>query len=221
MNFFISDPHFSSKRVFDTYHRPFKDVNDYDKKVIKIWNKQAKKTDTIYIVGDLFSCCDKQDKTYLKVLKLIKKIKANVVLIMGNNEDKIIKYHLNGDKKHFEKMCLEAGIKSIHRALKVKVGNTTVNLVHQIKDGNKRMLNLYGHLHLCGGQYHPYGICVSADLNHFRLHDEDYILELIDRKKHFWNGDENLNYINPYIKLIDGEYVNIHSKEMIYSAYNL
>ena len=56
MNYFISDIHFSD---WDTLHqdsRPFKSPKEYDKYIIKLWNKTMTKNDTLYVIGDLSDC---------------------------------------------------------------------------------------------------------------------------------------------------------------------
>ena len=82
-------------------------------------------------------------------------------------------------------------------------------LMAKIKDGDKRKVNLFGHTHLCLGVYHPYGLCVSTDLNHFRLFTEDILLGYLKRKTAYWEPDENCNFVNPFLKEVNGEIVNI------------
>ena len=64
-----------------------------NKKILKIWNKQAGKDDIIYHLGD-FSNFNKFDsESYKTTYDYVKKIKAKVILIIGNNEERIIKYY--------------------------------------------------------------------------------------------------------------------------------
>ena len=169
----------------------------------------AKKGDTIYVVGDLLDCNGPGTSEWIKGLKLIKNVKADVVLIIGNNEQRVIDFFFEGNYDNFVKCCLAYGIKEVHKSLDVEVEGTKFHLVHQIIHANKRKINLFGHTHLCSGLYHPYGLCVSIDLNHFRLFTTKQIFSYLQRKYEYWEPDWNTNYINPFLKNINGEVVNI------------
>ena len=139
---------------------------------------------------------------------------------MGNNEQRIVKYFFNNDYDAFVKFCKEYGIKEVHKSLDVEFGGKKFHLVHQIKDGDKRKINLFGHTHLCSGIYHPYGLCISTDLNHFRLFTEEIIMGYLERKYKYWEPDDNTNYINPFLKEVDGKIVNIkQAKNKVYQKY--
>lgn len=212
MKFFTSDIHFCDESTMRSDNRPFKNVKSYDKFIIKNFNKLAKKGDIIYVAGDLLDCDGPDTNEWIKGLNLIKKIKADIVLIMGNNEQRIIKYFFNNNYLAFVNFCKDYGIKEVHKSLDVEFGGKKFHLVHQIKDGDKRKINLFGHTHLCSGLYHPYGLCISTDLNHFSLFTEEIILGYLKRKIDFWEPDENTNYINPFLKIVNGEVVNIKLK---------
>lgn len=215
MNFFTADIHFCDESTMRSDNRPFKSIKAYDKFTIKNWNKMAKAGDIIYIVGDLLDCDGPNSTEWLQGLKLIKKIKADIVLVIGNNEQRIIKFFFKNDFEQFVKVCKKYGIKEVYKSLDVEIKDKKFHLVHQIKDGDKHKTNLFGHTHLCSGVYHPYGLCVSCDLNHFRLFTEEIIMGYLNRKVNYWEPDENCNYINPFIKEIDGKLVNIKQKRNI------
>lgn len=203
MEFFTADIHFRHEGTMLYDNRPFKSIKAYDKHVIKDWNKTAKSDDTIYVIGDLVTClpdAKPTDRDWDKSLDYIKKIKARVVLIIGNNEERVIHYFFNDKFKDFKEYCLSKGIAEVHRNLVVNAYGKKFFLTHQIKDGDPKYINLFGHAHLCSGLYHPYGLCVSTDLNHFRLFTKDIILGYLQRKKDYWEADSNLNYINPFVK---------------------
>ena len=75
MIYFTADTHFGSERVRFYSNRPFKNVKQTDKTMIKNWNKTAKKGDFVYHLGDFGD------------YNVIKKLKGNVILIMGNYEE--------------------------------------------------------------------------------------------------------------------------------------
>lgn len=219
MNFFTADIHFCDERTLREDYRPFKNVKEYDKFIINDWNKTAGKNDTIYVIGDLLDCNGKNATEWKQGLALIKKVKANVVLIIGNNEQRIIDFFFNKDFNKFVETCKQAGIKEVYKSLDISVKGQVFHLVHQIVHGDKRKVNLFGHTHLCSGVYHPYGLCVSTDLNHFRLFTEDIIFSYLKRKHDYWEPDDNTNYINPFLKEVDGKIVNIAKQRKTYQEY--
>lgn len=208
MKFFTADIHFADDLTMKEDNRPFKSIKEYDRAIISDWNKTAKKGDTIYVVGDLLDCNGPNTYAWQIGLDYIKKVKADVILIMGNNEDRIVKYFFDNDFDKFVHHCEEKGIKQVFRSLVVVACGRKINLVHQIKDGKKNMCNFFGHTHLCSGLYHPYGLCVSTDLNHFRLFSEQILQKYLQRKHDYWEPDDNTNYINPFIVNVDGKIIN-------------
>ena len=201
-------------------NRPFKNVKEYDKFTIKQWNKVAKRGDTIYVAGDLLDCDGPDCKEWIDGLKIIKKINADIVLIVGNNEQRIIKLFFDNNYDAFVEECKRYGIKEVYKNLDIEFAGKKFHITHQIKDAKKNRINLFGHTHLCSGVYHPYGICVSCDLNHFRLFSEEILLGYLERKHKYWEPDENCNYINPFLKEVDGKIVNVRQKaNKSYLAY--
>ena len=209
MNYFTADIHFCDEKTMRSDNRPFKSIKGYDKFTIKQWNKVAKVGDTIYVIGDLLDCDDANSHKWEQGLKLIKKIKANIVLIIGNNEQRVIKHFFSNNFEEFVEVCKLSGIKEVYKNLDIEFAGKKFHLVHQIKDGKKNRINLFGHTHLCSGVYHPYGLCVSCDLNHFRLFTEEILLGYLQRKYDYWEPDDNTNYVNPFLKEVDGKIINI------------
>ena len=193
MNFFTSDIHFSDLTTLKSDLRPFKNTKQFDKHIIKTWNKQAKKSDTIYVVGDLIDCDGENHDEWKTSSLLIKKIKANIILIMGNNEDRIVKYFFNNNFELFKEYCLNLGVKEVHKNLLIKMRDKEFYLTHKPFDYKSDYLNLFGHTHAAGGIYKPFGLNVGCDLHHYRLISENEIFHLLAKKEKFWNKDKHLN----------------------------
>ena len=221
MYYFTADIHFCDEMTMRTDNRPFKSIKQFDNFIIRDWKKQTKKGDTIFVIGDLLDCNGPDTYDWLNGLKLIKKskLKADIVLIVGNNEQRVIDFFFDKDYNKFVEKCLEFGIKSVHKTLDISCLGKKFHLVHQIIHGDKKKFNLFGHTHLCSGLYHPYGICVSTDLNHFRLYSEDILKGYIERKHDYWEPDFNTNYINPFLKEESGKITNPLQKRKAYKQY--
>ena len=193
MRYFTSDIHFNNEDTLINDKRPFKTTKQFDKYVLKLWNKTAKNNDTIYVVGDFIDCDGKGCDSWKKSILYVKKIKANVVLIMGNNEDRIVKYFFDGDFQKFREYCIDIGFKEVHKNLSLTMNNQEFYLVHKAINYKKGVINLFGHSHRACGLYKPFGFNIGCDLNHFRLYDENDIQFLLDMKSKYWDKDKNLN----------------------------
>lgn len=195
MKFFTSDLHFGSEETIKFDCRPFKNAKSFMNHSIKTWNKQAKKNDVIYVIGDLIDCHNETDKSCLKYFEQIKKVKAKLILILGNNEKRIIKYFFDDNFELFKQFCLTIGFLDIKENDEIKIENTNFFLTHKPKEHKTDMLNLFGHSHKAMGIYKSFGFNVGCDLNNYKLYGEKDILNLIEKKEKFWDKDENLKLI--------------------------
>ena len=196
MIFFTSDAHFLDYDTIVNDNRPFKLVKECDNFLIKTWNKQAGKNDTIYFIGDFVNCDGENSTSWQKSINYVKRIKAQVVLIIGNNEQRVIKYFFNDNFNLFKQFCIDVGFKDVLTSCEIDVENYHFNLVHKPKDCKKGMLNLFGHMHRSGGLYKPFGFNIGCDLNFFRLYSQKDILHLIYMKNTYWDKDKNLHLTN-------------------------
>ena len=192
MKFFSSDTHLSDISTLKVDMRPFKNSKQFDNHIIKTWNKQTTKNDTIYIIGDFIDCDGAEHDLWKKSILLVKKLKAEVVLIMGNNEERIVKYFFNNNFNDFKNFCTSIGFKDVLENLTLTINNTSFYLTHKPLDCKMDMLNLFGHTHRSGGIYKPFGFNIGCDLNHFRLYSEQDISHLMNMKEKFWNKDKHL-----------------------------
>lgn len=177
MIFFTSDSHFCCEKVFKRERRPFKSVKNCDKQLIKNWNKVAKKKDTIYVLGDFCSYSKDNPNVYLKGLNQIKKIKADVVLIQGNNERRLINAKFNGSFEEFKNFCLSLGFKDVKQEEFLNIEGEKFYLNHFPKKCKQDFINLFGHVHKLSGLNNPFGINVACDRNLFKLCSLKEILE--------------------------------------------
>lgn len=83
MNYYISDLHFGHKNVIRFDNRPFKDVDEMDAELIRLWNSKVSNDDNVYIIGDLCFRNGIQEQWYIRQLK------GHKHLILGNHDIKI------------------------------------------------------------------------------------------------------------------------------------
>lgn len=193
MNYFTADLHFADEDTLITGNRPFKSIKEYDKFMIKQINKTAKKDDIVYVIGDFFDCNKDTDNISYKIAETyVKKLKPKIILITGNNEERIIKYFFGGSFEKFREYCLGLGFIDVQKSIRLDFGGREFYLVHKPKDTNPNFINLFGHIH-DGGAYRSYGINVGVDANHYRLWDEADILYFVYLKEKYMNNDVNIN----------------------------
>lgn len=196
MKFFTSDIHFGDALdVASDGRQQFKNDKQYEKYIIKTWNKQAKKGDTIYVIGDMFDCHSKTDPYYKKELWIPKKVKADIVLVIGNNEERIINNFYDGDFEKFKKDFQAYGIKDCLKDGCVTIFGQDFYMTHKPINHSKDMLTLFGHCHRAMGVYKSFGFNIGCDLNHFRLFSEGDIQVLLDGKRKYWDAEEDLRLI--------------------------
>jgi calcineurin-like phosphoesterase family protein len=200
MRFFSSDIHFDDMDTIVNDNRPFKSTKSFDKYLIRTWNKQVKKDDVIYVIGDFVDCDGEGYDSWKKSLHNVKKIKASVILIMGNNEERVVKYFFDNDFEKFRKYCIDVGFINVFKELDISFKGKDLHLTHKLINCDEDKLNLFGHSHRSIGIYTPFGFNIGCDLNHFRLYSEDDIEKLLVMKEKYWVKDKNLNKIFSYNK---------------------
>lgn len=195
MYYFTSDTHFSDIKTLKNEGRPFKDVRQCDNFIIKTWNRRAKKSDTIFCVGDLLDCDGASSKTWEEnAPKCIKRIKAKIVLIMGNNEERIVKYFFNNNFNEFKKWAQSIGIENVYRNKVLTYKENEYFLTHRPKDHKEGYINIFGHVHRYSGLTKSYGVNVSADINFFRLFSFEDINNIMEKSKTYdYANDPDIN----------------------------
>lgn len=77
--FFISDTHFNHEKAITHFEfRPFKNVDDMNKKLIFNWNQRVKQEDEVYFLGDF--CFKGNYKTWRE------KLNGNIIFVRGNHD---------------------------------------------------------------------------------------------------------------------------------------
>lgn len=191
--FFTSDLHFGSRITLKRENRPFKNVDDFNEYVVKVWNSQANKTDFIYVLGDFFSYSYVDRISYKSAINLVKKINAKIILILGNNEGRIIKEEFDGNFDKFRNFLINQGFFDVKYDMFLEINNRHFYLNHYPRNHKDGYINLFGHIHKATGLYKPFGFNMSCDLNYFRLYSVEDIEDLIIAKEKHWLNDPDVN----------------------------
>ena len=188
MNFFTADSHFSilDETIIPRDFRPFSSLEEMNEEIIKIWNKSAGEEDIIYHLGDFINYNSFDNKYYEDYFKMVKKIKAKVVLILGNNENKVLKSEFGGNFEKFKQFLIELGFHEVvEKSMQINIGSKTYTLTHRPTDANMQsQFNLFAHIHK-SGFVKKFGFNVGVDNHYFKLFSENDIIELESRRKYF------------------------------------
>lgn len=174
MRFFSSDFHFGSQEILERENRPFEDWLSYASYQIKSINKRVDIDDELYVLGDFLSW---NNSEIANTLYLVKYIHADVILIIGNNEERFIRECFNNSFDDFRIYCLKLGFKEVYKDLYLYMFGRTWYLQHYPSKVKKEYINLSGHLHRAYGWVTLYGLNVCADINHFGIWSEEDLLK--------------------------------------------
>lgn len=89
MIYLTSDTHFNHKNIISYCSRPFANVEEMNREIIKRWNHTVKKDDVVYHLGD-FAWGDKDE-----VSRLVHRLNGRVRLILGNHDMKPPNWYLD------------------------------------------------------------------------------------------------------------------------------
>lgn len=87
--FLIGDLHFGHANIIRYCNRPFKDIDEMEKILIKNWNGVVGKDDTVIVVGD-FALLPVE-----KMASITKQLNGHKHLVLGNHDTKAIKTYLD------------------------------------------------------------------------------------------------------------------------------
>ena len=188
MNYFTADSHFSmiDNTVISRDFRPFTSLAQMNQYIIDKWNEEAKETDTIYHLGDFANYNGLDNEKFKEYFALVKQINAKVVLILGNNERKVLFREFGGDFSSFRDFLIDVGFHDvIEKSMELKIGKHIYTLTHKPTDASKcGKYTLFGHIHKAC-LVKRFGFNVGVDNHYFKLFSENEISELEDRRIYF------------------------------------
>lgn len=134
MILYTADLHFGHRSVIAFDNRPFADVEEMDRILIKRWNQRVSKEDDVYIIGDFAYRNEKEEEWYLRQLK------GRKYLIVGNHDKKLLSNA--AAMSYFEK---------VDKMMHVSDNGTHICLCHyplaEWYGYYKGHSHIYGHIH--------------------------------------------------------------------------
>lgn len=129
--FVTSDIHFFHKNILKFENRPFKDIEEMNKTIIKNWNNLISNDDLVYILGDI-SMGSINDTN-----EIIKKLNGDKILIKGNHDTFI-------NNKKFDKSLF----KKVSSCEEVTIYGVDFIMCHYpFASNDSHKIQLYRHIH--------------------------------------------------------------------------
>ena len=227
MFFFTSDTHFGNDEIIKRENRPFKDIKEFEDFVVEAWNKQAGESDIIYHLGDFVNYSGTEIKEfkvgYDKGLAVVKRLKAKVILVIGNNEEKVMSVYFKNNYNAFVEYCKNLGFFDVKREDYLNLDGYKLYLNHCPRKHKDGFINIFGHTHRSTGIWKPFGLNVGCDLHHFYLLSEEELKRLIYVKGLYYDHDpDNLSFADENTTLVSGlnNYVDFNmAKEILHNEY--
>lgn len=108
---FYSDPHFNHKNILKYCPRPYADLVEMERELIKNYNSVVKPFDVVYWLGDCFFCGT------MKAKEILAKMNGKKILIRGNHD------------RNAEKMK-EIGFDEVYDKLEIELDGIKLKLCH-------------------------------------------------------------------------------------------
>ena len=165
---FTSDTHLCHKNIIKYCKRPFKNLAQMDRVIIKNWNKRVRPDDTVIFLGDFA-----WQKNYAEIKKkYLQRLNGNITFVKGN---------------HDHSKALNPKI----RSLVIEIGGKKIFCTHNPTDINVLYgINLVGHIHdlwktkkVVRDGHTTNLVNVGVDVNGFRPISINEIMKTIETNK--------------------------------------
>ncbi len=145
--FFTSDLHLGHSNIIGFCNRPFNDVHQMNKALIKNWNEKVPESGLVFVLGDFFFRTNRKS-----ALGMIQRLNGDKVLVVGNHD------HTSTVKEILPHLC------GLARVLEIKVDDKDIkgqqeiilsHYSHRVWNKSHRgSWHLWGHSH---GTLGPHG----------------------------------------------------------------
>ena len=171
MNWFTSDLHLGHQAVIGFCDRPFRSVDEMNRRLIAEINARVGREDALYVVGDFAYRVGVEEQKELRARILCR----NVFLVPGNHD------------KDWEADERQGVFNVLPQIFQMKVGERRCVLCHYpIEDwpgSGRGSIHLHGHIHSCGPGYNDEQLeggmlrmDVGVDANGYAPMSEDEVL---------------------------------------------
>lgn len=159
--FVAADYHFGHSNIIKYCNRPYKDVDEMDKALIKNHNSVVSNNDKIFILGD-FAFKNKDS-----ISEIVKQLNGRKTLIMGNHDRYSYRYYL------------DAGFDEVYSCPIIYKNFFVMSHEPIFMNNNVPFANIYGHVH-DNSEFKDYteqSFCASMERINYTPIEFDVIVE--------------------------------------------
>ena len=172
-----SDWHWNHANILKYCNRPFKDVDEMNEGLIKLWNQNVKPNEEVYFLGDMFLVNKNKPQLAKDILN---RINGQIHLIYGNHD-----VLLRADE-------FEPFFKSRQDIKEIKYNGKHIVLCHfAMKSWNRQhhgAMQFFGHSHCSAPEDNTLlSFDVGIDNPEFKFWSLDEVVELMRIKKETFN----------------------------------
>lgn len=159
----------SHKKIIEYCNRPFKTIEEMNKKIIKNWNSIVNKRDQVWHLGDFGFGNQEQ------ISQIVSQLNGNIFLIKGNHDN------------HSNQWYKDCGIKKIYDYPIIIQGFLVLSHEPQpfICDSRTPYVNFFGHLH-DSQMIETYGkrhFCACVERHDYRPVNIQEVIEFFQREE--------------------------------------
>jgi calcineurin-like phosphoesterase family protein len=165
--FFTSDNHFNHDGIIPRQPRPFRDLNDMNAGMIRLWNETVGPDDTVYVLGDFA-----YDRDYgWSVEDIFHSLNGHKHLIQGNHDE---------HEQHAK--VLDLPWESQQSLTSIRVNGTWFTLCHYAMEtwrgSSGGTIMLHGHSHGSMNRTIPHRFDVGVDVWDYRPVPAEVFIDL-------------------------------------------
>jgi len=148
MRYVFSDPHFYSERIIVNARRPFSNVFEMNKTIIKRYNAVVGKQDHCYWLGDVMYAATKE-----KVQAILSAMHGRKYLILGNH-----------DRNHSECWWRDCGFDKVFSHPVYDAENYIMFSHEPLEEFGDlpNIVNYHGHIHINGYDFENHDHCINV-----------------------------------------------------------
>ena len=174
MIYFTADPHWGHFNIIRYTNRPFESAPQMDAELIKRWNSKVTKSDTVYLLGDVFFGKEEYFDKIISQLNF-----EHLHVIKGNHDKPFARWYESRKPRN---------VSFYGSYLETRLNGRDFTLCHYaLRVWNKshhNALHLYGHSHgTLPDDPHNKSMDVGVDTNSYYPYSFDEVVKNLDGKK--------------------------------------
>lgn len=137
--FFTSDLHFEHRNILNFCHRPYDNIKQMNKELIKNWNNTVSDNDIVFILGDIYWFEGRHE-----CKKLLEQLNGKTIYIVPGNHDKIKTFELLSERFIILDSCVTLWVTINNKIKELFLCHFPLATWPHVENG---AIHLFGHIH--------------------------------------------------------------------------